>query len=85
MVPSIVFLLVMLYGNILFVHQFLVAVQFKFFQYSIASLESWQYKVVKLVLNTNMNILKSALFFELGWEPINNYIDRHSVSYFDRI
>jgi hypothetical protein len=32
----------------------------------IASLESWQYKVVKLILNTNMNIPKSALLFELG-------------------
>ena len=52
---------------------------------SIASLESWQYKVVKLVLNTNRNLPKSALFLELGWEPINDYIDRHSVSYFDRI
>ena len=32
---------------------------------SIVSLESWQYKVAKFILNTNMNIPKSALFLEL--------------------
>jgi hypothetical protein len=37
---------------------------------SIASLASWQYKVTKLILETNMKIPKSALFLELGWEPI---------------
>jgi hypothetical protein len=34
---------------------------------SIASLESWQYKVAKFIISTNINIPKSALFFELGW------------------
>ena len=52
---------------------------------NIASIESWQYKVAKLILITNMNIPKSALFVELGWEPINNYLDRQRVSYFARI
>ena len=34
-----------------------------------------------------MNIPKSALFLELGWESINDYlaIDRQRVSYFARI
>ena len=51
----------------------------------ISSLESWQYKVAKLILSTNINIPKSALFFVLGWEPINDYLDRERVSYFARI
>ena len=67
MVPSIVFLLVMLYGNLLFVHQSHgCEVWIPSSSASIASLDSWQYKVVKLILNTNMNIPKSALFLELG-------------------
>ena len=67
---------------------------------NIASIESWQYKVAKLILITNMNIPKSALFVELEWEStriyivgllykslesINNYLDRQRVSYFARI
>ena len=52
---------------------------------SIASLESWQFKVAKLILNTNINIQMSALFLKLGWEPINDYLDRQRVSYFARI
>ena len=32
-----------------------------------------------------MNIPKSALFLVLGWEPINDYLDRQRVSYFARI
>jgi hypothetical protein len=52
---------------------------------SIASIESWQYKVAKLILSTNMNIPTSTLFVELGCEPINDYLDRQRVSYFARI
>ena len=52
---------------------------------STTSLESWQYKVAKLILNTNINIQMSALFLKLGWEPINDYLDRQRVSYFARI
>jgi hypothetical protein len=48
---------------------------------SIASLESWQYKVAKLILNTNMNFPKSVLFLELGWEPINDYLDRQTEGF----
>jgi hypothetical protein len=43
---------------------------------SVASLESRQYIVARLILNTNMNITKSALFLELGLEPIHDYLDR---------
>jgi hypothetical protein len=32
-----------------------------------------------------MNIPKSAVFLELGREPINDYLDRQRVSYFARI
>ena len=52
---------------------------------SISSLESWQYKVAKLILSTNMNIPKSDLFLVLGSEPIKDYLDRQRVSYFARI
>ena len=62
MVPSIVFLLVMLYGNLLFVHRLLMAVPSS--NASISSLESWQYKVAKLILNTNRNIPKTDLFLD---------------------
>ena len=41
---------------------------------SIASLESWQYKVAKLILDTNMDISKSDLFLELGRELIKRLI-----------
>ena len=44
---------------------------------SIASLASWQYKVAKLILDTNMKIPRSALFLELGWEPIKQWLSRH--------
>jgi hypothetical protein len=32
-----------------------------------------------------MNIPMSALFLELGWEPISDYLDIQRVSYFARI
>ena len=32
-----------------------------------------------------MNIPKAALFLDLGWEPINDFLDRQRVSYFARI
>ena len=47
-------------------------------------LETWQYKSAKLFL-VLMNIPKSALFVDLGWEPINDFLDRQRVSYFARI
>jgi hypothetical protein len=34
------------------------------------SLKSIQYKMAKLIMNPRMNIPKSTLFFELGWEPV---------------
>ena len=48
-------------------------------------LETWQYKAAKLIFNTNMTISKSALFLELGWEPINDFLDRQRISYFSRL
>jgi hypothetical protein len=47
--------------------------------------ETWQYKAAKLIFNTNMTIPKSALFLELGWEPINDFLDRQRISYFSRL
>jgi hypothetical protein len=32
-----------------------------------------------------MTIPKSALFLELGWEPINDFLDRQRISYFSRL
>jgi hypothetical protein len=48
-------------------------------------LETWQYKAAKLIFYTNMTIPKSALFLELGWEPINDFLDRQRISYFSRL
>ena len=87
MVPSIVFLFgVVLWKSIIrpsIAHDCAVWIPSSYAR--IASLEPWQYKVVKFILNTNMNIPKSSLFLELGWEPIKDYLDRQKVSYFARI
>ena len=47
--------------------------------------ETWRYKAAKLIFNTNMTIPKSALFLELGWKPINDFLDRQRISYFSRL
>ena len=52
---------------------------------SIASLASWQYKVAKLILVTNMKIPKSALFLELGWEPIKQWLSRQTEGFLLKI
>ena len=49
------------------------------------ALESWQYRAAKIILRTKMNIPRSALLLELGWEPITVFIDRSKVSYFKRL
>jgi hypothetical protein len=49
------------------------------------ALESWQYRAAKIILRTKMNIPRSALLLELGWEPITAFIDRSKVSYFKRL
>ena len=41
--------------------------------------------VDKLILNTNMNISKSALLLELGWYRIHDCLARQRVSYFARV
>jgi hypothetical protein len=50
----------------------------------VESLESIQYKMAKLIMNTRMNILKSALFLELGWEPVYIFMNRQGVAYYAR-
>ena len=48
-------------------------------------LNSWQYKAAKVVLRTKLNIPRSALLLELGWEPITTFIDRQRILYFKRL
>lgn len=48
------------------------------------ALDRWQYRAAKIILRTNLSIPKSALFLELGWEPICNFIERQKVSYYER-
>ena len=47
-------------------------------------LQSLQYRAAKITLRTKMNVPISALLMELGWEPINNFLDRQRISYFSR-
>ena len=49
------------------------------------ALTSWKYKAAKAVLRTKLNIPRSALFLELGWEPITTFIDRQRIMYFKRL
>ena len=49
------------------------------------ALNSWQYKAAKVVLRTKLNIPRSALLLELGWEPITTFIDRQRILYFKRL
>ena len=39
-------------------------------------LASLQYQAAKITIRTKINILKCALIVELGWEPINAFLDR---------
>jgi hypothetical protein len=47
-------------------------------------LESLQYQAVTITFRTKMNNPKCALLAELGWEPINAFLDRQRVSFFLR-
>jgi hypothetical protein len=47
-------------------------------------LESLQYQAAKITIRTKMNLPTCALLAELGWEPINAFLDRQSVSFFLR-
>ena len=47
-------------------------------------LQSLQYKAAKIILKTKMNIPINATLIELGWEPINNFLDRQRIAYFSR-
>jgi hypothetical protein len=40
--------------------------------------------MAKLIMNTRMNIPKSALFLELGWEPVYSFMNRQRVAYYAR-
>lgn len=44
-----------------------------------------QYKAAKITLKTKVNVPKSSLLAELGWESINDFLDRQRVSYFKYI
>jgi hypothetical protein len=48
-------------------------------------LESLQYQAAKITIRTKMNIPKCALLAELGWEPINAFLDKQRVSLFLKI
>ena len=48
-------------------------------------LQSLQYRAAKIILRTKMNIPIGALLLELGWEPINDFLDRQRTSYFLRM
>ncbi|VDI50499.1 Hypothetical predicted protein [Mytilus galloprovincialis] len=48
-------------------------------------LESFRYKVGKIILNTKMNIPKCALLAEFGWESINKFMDRQRIAYYARL
>jgi hypothetical protein len=40
--------------------------------------------MAKLIMNTRMNIPKSALFLELGWEPVYTFMNRQRARSFKR-
>jgi hypothetical protein len=44
-------------------------------------LENLQYQAANVTIRTKMNIPKCALLAELGWEPINAFLDRQRVSF----
>jgi hypothetical protein len=43
-----------------------------------------QYQAGKIILKTKVSFPKSALLSEFGWDPINEFLDRQCVDYFDR-
>ena len=45
-----------------------------------ALLESWQYQVGKVILNTKMNFPKCALLSEFGWEPMISFMERQRIA-----
>ena len=51
------------------------------FPSSAAQTESLQYQEAKITIRTKMNIPKCDLLAELGWEPINAFLDRQRVSF----
>ena len=47
-------------------------------------LESIQYRAAKAVIKTKSNPARCALLRELGWEPINEFLDRQRITYYTR-
>lgn len=52
---------------------------------NVSMLDSWLYRAAKIVMSTKLNIPQSALLLELGWEPINSFINPHKIAYFKRL
>jgi hypothetical protein len=48
-------------------------------------LERLQYQAAKITIRTKMNIPKCALLAELGWEPINAFLERQRVSFLQKM
>jgi hypothetical protein len=48
-------------------------------------LSSIQFRAAKIIMNTKVNMSKAALLIELGWEPINDFLNRQRASYFSYI
>ena len=45
-------------------------------------LSSIQFRATKIIMKTKVNMSKAALLIELGWEPINDFLNRQRASYF---
>ena len=48
-------------------------------------LSSIQFRAAKIIIKTKVNMSKAALLIELGWEPINDFLNRQRASYFSYI
>ena len=46
---------------------------------------SIQFRAAKIIMKTKVNMSKAALLIELGWEPINDFLNRQRASYFSYI
>jgi hypothetical protein len=48
-------------------------------------LSSIQFRAAKIIMKTKVNMSKAALLIELGWKPINDFLNRQRASYFSYI
>jgi hypothetical protein len=51
---------------------------------SVIYYKAYNNKAAQIILRTKINIPISALLLELGWKPINAFLDRQRISYFSR-